>query len=196
MRLASLTLSARDRRERPSEVQDRGVPGHWVRRPHDRPGSPVGGRDTGRAHVALRLLLHLPDNLVRTISWVRSRGVQPLRLHRRHRGPGLFLRSAQPVVGGRGTTTPTASCGSSSPNGNRPVTVVACAHYETVRDLRLYRSDQVEAATGIEPVYRALQNVFECLADVVWCRDLRVRPPPRPSRKPESRPCNRVCEHS
>ena len=107
--------------ERPPEVDDRAVPGHWE-------GDLIIGRNAKSAVGTLVerstryvMLLHLPDGrfpaqvdaamrrairklpkeLVRTITWDQGKEMhRHVRLHGRHRCPDLLLRSPQPLAAG------------------------------------------------------------------------------------------------
>ena len=122
--------------ERPAEIADRAVPGHWE-------GDLILGKNNRSAVGTLVerstryvLLLHLggdhtadtvrtamtakikslPEHLMRSITWDQGREMSPARrVQRRHRRADLFLRPSLPLAARHPTKTPTASCGNGCP---------------------------------------------------------------------------------
>ncbi len=102
--------------QRPAEVGDRAVPGHWE-------GDLIMGRGktcigtlverSTRYVMLLKLehntaeqvrlamghkILQLPDELRRSITWDQGKDVPARRVHHRNRRPGLLLRPTKPVA--------------------------------------------------------------------------------------------------
>jgi IS30 family transposase len=103
-------------RERPAEIEDRAIPGHWEGDLLAGSGNShiatlverhsrfvilvkVPGKDTATVVAALsRQVRKLPASLRRSLTWDRGLELASHKIHHRHQGQRLLLRSAEPMA--------------------------------------------------------------------------------------------------